>query len=83
MNKWTRPLLWCWAFVAIWAGHVVISLFLQRWDGMTISLFGLLGAVMVVAAIESRRRKGRYPQARHGEHTHHSGRGAHSRQLHG
>ena len=61
MKRLGQPLFWCWAFVAMWAIYVLVTLVTQRWDGMTISLFGLLGAVLCVAAIESRRRKARYP----------------------
>lgn len=56
-----QPLYWCWLFVAIWLAHVLVAIMLQRWTGLAISLFGLLGALMVVSAIQSRRRKNLYP----------------------
>ena len=63
-----QPLTWAWAFLAIWALQVVLTLFTQRWEAMTIALFGLLAAVLVVAAMTSRRRKNLYPS--HSEHPH-------------
>ena len=39
----------------------MITLFLARWVGLTISLAGFLGAVLVMSAIVSRRRKNMYP----------------------
>lgn len=57
-----QPLFWCWLFVVIWLGHVVAALILERWTGMTISLFGLLAALLVASAIQSRRHKNLYPK---------------------
>jgi hypothetical protein len=56
-----QPLSWCWLFVFIWMTHVFATIIMQRWQGLAISLFGLLGALMVVGAIMSRRRKNLYP----------------------
>lgn len=63
----TQPLYWAWAFVVIWLTHVAVTMFMQSWDGMTISLFGLLAALLVVFAIHSRRRKNLYPHHHHNE----------------
>ena len=52
-----QPLVWCWLFVAIWAGHAAVALILQRWTGLTISLLGLLAAHMVALTIQRRRNK--------------------------
>lgn len=56
-----QPLYWCWLFVAIWVVHVLVAMLAERWTGVAISLFGLLGALLVVSAIQSRRRKNLYP----------------------
>ena len=59
-----QPLFWCWLFIIIWLGHVFATLAMQRWTGLTISLFGLLAALLVAGAIHSRRRKNLYPKAK-------------------
>jgi len=56
-----QPLYWAWFFVALWATHSVFTLSLGRWTGLIISLTGLVAALMVVSAIQSRRRKNLYP----------------------
>jgi Flp pilus assembly protein TadB len=55
------PLFWCWLFVVIWLAHVVMTLVMQRWEGLTISLVGLLAALMVASAVQSRRNKNLHP----------------------
>jgi hypothetical protein len=52
-----HPLSWCWLFVLIWLAHVVVTFVQQRWEGLTISLIGLLAALLVASAIQSRRNK--------------------------
>ncbi len=59
-----QPLFWCWLFIIIWLGNVFATLAMQRWTGLTISLFGLLAALLVAGAIHSRRRKNLYPKAK-------------------
>ena len=59
-----QPLFWCWLFIIIWLGNVFATLAMQRWTGLTISLFGLLAALLVASAIHSRRRKNLYPKAK-------------------
>jgi hypothetical protein len=59
-----QPLFWCWLFVIIWLGHVLVTLVMQRWTGLTISLFGLLAALLVVGAIHSCRRRNLFPKAK-------------------
>ena len=61
-----QPLFWGWLFVAIWCVHVAVTLFLSRWEGLTISLFGLLAAILVLGAMLSRRRKNLYPKSNPG-----------------
>ncbi len=53
----SQPLFWCWSFVFIWAVHTVVTLLLQRWDGLAISLLGLLAAHMVAITVQRRRNK--------------------------
>ena len=56
-----HPLFWGWLFVAVWLAHVFFTLFSARWVGLTISLGGLVAALLVMSAIMSRRRKTMYP----------------------
>ena len=62
----TKPLFWAWGFVVVWLTQVGFTLFNQRWDGLTISLIGLLAAVLVVSAFHSRRQKNFYPEGHGG-----------------
>jgi hypothetical protein len=57
-----QPLFWCWIFVGIWFAHVAITLYMQRWAGLTISLLGTLAALLVATAIYRRRLKNLYPK---------------------
>jgi hypothetical protein len=52
-----QPVFWCWMLVGIWLGHVAVTFYLQRWDGMTISLLGALAALMIASSIQRRRLK--------------------------
>jgi hypothetical protein len=64
MHKFIRqPFFWCWLFVVIWGVHVIATLLMQRWQGAAISLFALIGAMMVLGAIWSRRQKNLYPNS--------------------
>jgi hypothetical protein len=56
-----QPMFWGWLFVGIWFGHVLFTLFAARWVGLTISLAGLVGVLLVMSALTSRRRKTMYP----------------------
>ena len=56
-----QPVVWAWAFVLIWAGHSAYTLLAMRWEGLVISLSGLVAALLIVSAIQSRRRKNLYP----------------------
>ena len=60
-NMFKQPLFWCWTFVVVWLGHVIFSLAMASWDGAAISMFGLFGALLVIGAVLSRRRKNLYP----------------------
>ncbi len=66
-NMMGKPLFWAWAFVAIWSAYIIGSIIQQRWEALTISLIGLIAALLVVSAILSRRRKTLYPNV-HGNH---------------
>jgi Flp pilus assembly protein TadB len=57
-----QPLFWSWLFVFIWLAHVLATMIMQRWTGLAISLFGLLGGLLIAGAILSRRRKSLYPK---------------------
>ena len=57
-----RPIFWSWILVGIWIAHVVATIMLQRWDGMTISLLGALATVMIASTIHRRRVKNLYPK---------------------
>ena len=59
-----RPLVWAWAFVAVCVAQVIGSIVDQRWEALTISIVGLLAALLVVSAIMSRGRKTAYPDGR-------------------
>ncbi len=61
-NYLKQPLFWCWFFLAVWLVHVGVTLMLERWDGLIISLAGLLAVLLVVSAILSRRHKNLYPR---------------------
>jgi Flp pilus assembly protein TadB len=56
-----QPMFWGWFFLVIWLAHVIFTLFAARWVGLTISLVGLVGMLLVMSAIMSRRRKNMYP----------------------
>ena len=58
MEKYIKqPLFWGWIFLLIWLTHVVVTLFTASWEGLTISLTGLLAVLLVMSAILSRRYK--------------------------
>jgi hypothetical protein len=59
-----QPLFWAWFFVVLWAGHSIYAAIGGQWVLLVISLTGLVAALLVVSAIQSRRRKNFYP-ARH------------------
>jgi hypothetical protein len=61
-----QPMYWVWFFVFMWAGHGIYTVYAQHWTGLIIALTGLISALMVAAAIQSRRRKTMYPG--HGHH---------------
>ena len=56
-----QPLFWAWFFVGLWAIHSVYTAIMGRWVGLVISLTGLVAALLVVSAFQSRRRKNFYP----------------------
>jgi hypothetical protein len=56
-----QPLFWAWAFVVLWATHSIYTAIVGHWIGLVISLTGLVAALLVVSAFQSRRRKNYYP----------------------
>jgi hypothetical protein len=56
-----QPLFWGWFFVCLWALHSAHTAATGHWIGLVISLTGLVAALLVVSAIQSRRRKNLYP----------------------
>lgn len=56
-----QPLTWVWLFVAVWLAHSVYTLVAMRWEGLVISLAGLVAGLLIASAIMSRRRKNLYP----------------------
>ena len=60
-NLLKQPLFWAWSFVVIWMLHSIYTLFLGHWAVLVISLTGLVAALLVVSAMQSRRRKNMYP----------------------
>jgi len=56
-----QPLFWGWFFVTLWAAHSIYTAAMGHWVGLVISLTGLVAALLVVSAIQSRRRKNLYP----------------------
>jgi hypothetical protein len=56
-----QPLFWAWSFVVLWGTHVAYTAAVRHWIGLVISLIGLVAAVLVVSAFQSRRRKNLYP----------------------
>jgi hypothetical protein len=55
------PLFWAWVFVALWGTHSAYTAAMGHWIGLVISLSGLVAALLVVSAFQSRRRKNLYP----------------------
>ena len=60
-----QPMVWGWGFVAVWLGHSAYTLVTMRWTGLVISLVGLVAALLIMGAIQSRRRKNLYPGRNH------------------
>lgn len=56
-----QPLFWAWSFVVLWALHAIYTAVVGHWVGLVISLTGLVSALLVVSAMQSRRRKNMYP----------------------
>lgn len=56
-----QPLFWAWFFVLLWAAHAIYTLIVGHWVALVIALTGLVAALLVVSAIQSRRRKNYYP----------------------
>ena len=56
-----QPLFWAWFFVVLWAIHSIYTAIVGHWVGLVISLTGLVAALLVVGAFQSRRRKNFYP----------------------
>jgi len=56
-----QPLFWAWCFVVLWGTHVAYTAAVGHWIGLVISLTGLVAALLVVSAFQSRRRKNLYP----------------------
>ena len=56
-----QPLFWAWCFVALWGTHAGYTAAVGHWIGLVISLTGLVAALLVVSAFQSRRRKNLYP----------------------
>ena len=52
-----KPMCWAWFFVALWGAHSAYTLFAGRWTGLVISLIGLVGALLIVSAFQTRRHK--------------------------
>ena len=64
-----QPLFWCWLFVAIWLAHVLAALVYERWGGLTISMVGLLAALMLVIVLHHRRYKKFHPHNKQPRHS--------------
>jgi len=60
-NLLKQPLFWAWSFVGLWGVHSIYTAFVGHWVGLVISLTGLVAALLVVSAMQSRRRKNMYP----------------------
>ena len=60
-----QPVVWGWGFVALLLMHSAYTLATMRWTGLVISLTGLVAAVLIMGAIQSRRRKNLYPGRHH------------------
>ena len=56
-----QPLFWAWIFVVLWAIHSIYTAIVGHRVGLVISLTGLVAALLVVSAFQSRRRKNFYP----------------------
>ena len=56
-----KPMIWAWGFVLLWGTHSAYTAAVGHWIGLVISLSGLVAALLVVSAIQSRRRKYLYP----------------------
>jgi hypothetical protein len=56
-----KPMFWAWGFVLLWGTHSAYTAAVGHWIGLVISLGGLVAALLVVSAIQSRRRKNLYP----------------------
>jgi hypothetical protein len=61
-----QPMYWVWFFVLMWCTHAVYTLYVRHWAALVISLTGLVSALLIVSAVQSRRRKNMYPG--HGHH---------------
>jgi hypothetical protein len=60
-GKMKQPMFWAWFFVTLWGCHSIYTLSMGRWTGLIISLVGLLAALLIVSAIQSRRHKNLNP----------------------
>ena len=56
-----QPLFWAWGFVSLWGTHSAYTAFVGHWIGLVISLTGLVAALLVVSALQSRSRRNLYP----------------------
>jgi uncharacterized membrane protein YjjP (DUF1212 family) len=56
-----QPMFWAWFLVTLWGCHSLYTLFMGRWTGLVISMVGLLAALLIVSAIQSRRHKNLNP----------------------
>ena len=63
-DKLKMPMFWAWLFVALWGGHSLFTLFAGHWTSSVISLVGLLGALLIVSAFQTRRHKNFHPDAK-------------------
>jgi membrane-bound metal-dependent hydrolase YbcI (DUF457 family) len=63
-RKFLHPLWFARILLLIWCGVVVYTLFMQNWPALIIALAGLVASLMVLSAIQMRRRKNFYPDNR-------------------
>jgi len=63
-SKLKQPMVWAWLFVALWGCHSLYTFFAGDWTGLVISLVGLLGALLIVSAFQTRRHKNFHPDAK-------------------
>ena len=63
-KKLLQPLMFSRILVLIWFGVALYTVIIQNWPGLIISLAGLVASLLVLSAIQMRRRKNFYPDNR-------------------